>query len=429
MPGVCRDCFSTLADGEKRCRWCSSPRIVFSPELEVLNVAHVDCDAFYASVEKREDPSLANLPVIVGGGNNGVVTTCCYIARISGVRSAMPIFKAKLLCPQAVIIKPRMKLYKKVSLEIRNILLSLTPLVQFVSIDEAFIDLTGTGRLHKKSPVALLAQTAKHIEETIGITVSIGLSFNKLFAKIGSDLEKPRGLTVVDTSDAKDIIKTKKISILRGVGEKTLERLHKDGITFIRDLNRYNKLELEQNYGALGGKLWHFSRGLDNSPVDPKKSSRSISKEITFDNSNSKPSYIKFRLWGICETVSSRLKKTGLQTSQLTLKIKTDRKKLITFSTRLERPTNLAELLFQATTRLFTKVDKNIKIKLVGISVTALSKLQETKTNFDLFFDEDKQLSAQLTEETMDSIRRKFGKSSIFKGRSFYNFFDRGTRT
>ena len=422
MFGICRDCFVLLNKNVTRCKECKSPRLIFNSDIEGLTIAHLDCDAFYASIEKRENPELKNLPVIVGGGPNGVVTTCCYIARISGVRSAMPMFKAKLLCPQAIVIKPRMKLYKKVSLEIKEILYSVTPLVQFVSIDEAFIDLKGTRRLHKKFPAALLAQIAKQIEENLGITVSIGLSFNKFFAKIGSDLEKPRGLSIVGISDARNILQTKKISILRGVGKKNLEKLRNNGITFIRDLKKYDKRELENNYGALGRRLWYFSRGYDDSRVEPKQIPKSISKEITFDTCSSDTNYIRFRLWEMCEVVSVRLKESDLRTKHLTLKIKPNKSNALTLAVNLETPTNLAELLYQASILLLKKFNTDTEVKLVGISLKSLSKRDDNKTNFNLFDKETSQLNSESAEKAMDSIRKKFGKGSIFKGRSLNHF-------
>src|SRR5690349_8367464 len=166
-------------------------------ELGKLSIAHVDCDAFYASIEKRDDPSLVDKPLIIGGGVRGVVSTCCYIARQYGVRSAMPMFRAKELCPHAVIIPPNMAKYVAVSREIRTLMDQLTPLVEPLSIDEAFLDLTGTEALHKAKPAVVLARFAKRVEQEIGVTISVGLSHNKFLAKVASDLDKPRGFAVI----------------------------------------------------------------------------------------------------------------------------------------------------------------------------------------------------------------------------------------
>ncbi|MDP3633821.1 DNA polymerase IV, partial [Phenylobacterium sp.] len=196
MSALCRDCFHH-GDFERRCPACGSPRIVAHAELDSLSIAHMDCDAFYASVEKRDRPELRDLPVIVGGGRRGVVTTCCYIARINGVRSAMPMFKAIKACPQAVIIKPDFNKYRTESRRIMAMMADLTPLVQPLSLDEAWMDLSGTERLHGAMPAETLARLQTRIEAEVGITVSIGLAANKFLAKIASDLDKPRGFSVI----------------------------------------------------------------------------------------------------------------------------------------------------------------------------------------------------------------------------------------
>ena len=183
MSALCRDCLTT-GDFEHRCPACRSPRLVVHAELDGLSMAHMDCDAFYASVEKRDRPELRDLPVIVGGGQRGVVTTCCYIARIYGVRSAMPMFKALQACPEAVVISPNFAKYRAESRRIMALMADLTPLVQPLSLDEAWMDLSGTERLHLATPAVTLAKLQATIEREIGITVSIGLAPNKFLAKI-----------------------------------------------------------------------------------------------------------------------------------------------------------------------------------------------------------------------------------------------------
>ena len=213
----CRDC---LAETEgQRCKACGSRRTLVHRELHSLSLAHLDCDAFYAAVEKRDDPSLLAKPVIIGGGKRGVVSTACYIARIFGVRSAMPMFQALKLCPEAVVIPPNIKKYTEVARAVRVAMRALTPLVEPVSLDEAYLDLAGTERLHGTSPARTMARLAKRIEQEIGITVSIGLSFNKFLAKLASDLDKPRGYAVIGHADAFDFLRSKPISFIRGVGE------------------------------------------------------------------------------------------------------------------------------------------------------------------------------------------------------------------
>ena len=217
MSALCRDCFRRGAF-ERRCPACGSPRIVAHAELEKLSIAHMDCDAFYASVEKRDRPELRDVPLIIGGGKRGVVTTCCYIARISGVRSAMPMFKARQLCPQAVILKPEFAKYKGESRRIMELVRDLTPLVQPLSLDEAWMDLSGTDRLHGAPPAETLARLQAKIEAEVGITVSIGLAANKFLAKIASDLDKPRGFSVIGAAEAQSFLASKPVGIIPGVG-------------------------------------------------------------------------------------------------------------------------------------------------------------------------------------------------------------------
>src|SRR3954470_12269627 len=197
LPGFCRDCRGDAQDGASRCPACGSPRVLRHPELDALAIAHVDCDAFYATIEKRDDPTLSDKPVIVGGRQRGVVLTACYVARTYGVRSAMPSFEPRRLCPHASVARPNMAKYAGVGRQVRALMPDLTPLVEPVSIDEAFMDLTGTARLHGMSPAKALARFAADVERELKITVSVGLSCNKFLAKIASDLDKPRGFAVL----------------------------------------------------------------------------------------------------------------------------------------------------------------------------------------------------------------------------------------
>jgi DNA polymerase-4 len=190
MAAFCRDCLRDTGDA-LRCPACFSPRILRHAELDTLTICHVDCDAFYATIEKRDDPTLADKPLIIGGGKRGVVSTACYIARTFGIRSAMPMFEARRLCPHATIVRPNMEKYADVSRRVRALMLDMTPQVEPISIDEAFMDLAGTARLHGMSAAKVLARFAARVEKEIGITVSIGLAANKFLAKIASDLERP----------------------------------------------------------------------------------------------------------------------------------------------------------------------------------------------------------------------------------------------
>src|SRR4051794_639122 len=229
MPGFCRDCRRDAPEEVTRCSACSSPRLVRHAELDTLAIAHVDCDAFYATIEKRDDPTLADKPVIVGGGQRGVVLTACYVARTFGVRSAMPMFEARRLCPHATVVRPDMEKYAGVGRQVRDLMFKLTPLVEPVSIDEAFIDLSGTARLHGMSPAKALAAFAGEVERALGITVSIGLSSNKFLAKIASDLDKPRGFAVLGGGEAAAFLAPKPVALIFGVGKATQARLAREG--------------------------------------------------------------------------------------------------------------------------------------------------------------------------------------------------------
>src|SRR3954451_10685133 len=277
MPGFCRDCLAEIPDAAPRCAACGSPRLIRHALLHELAIAHVDCDAFYAAVEKRDDPSLADKPLIIGGGKRGVVSTACYVARTYGVHSAMPMFKALKACPHATVLKPDMAKYVKVGREVRALMLELTPQVEPLSIDEAFMDLTGTDRLHGTSPAQSLARFAKRVEANVGITVSIGLSANKFLAKIASDLEKPRGFAVLGRDEAVAFLATRPVGFIWGVGKVTQARLQREGFHTIADLQRGDEPDRMRRYGLEGRRLWGLSRGIDDRLVNPERETKSVS--------------------------------------------------------------------------------------------------------------------------------------------------------
>ena len=241
MQTLCRDCGRRPPPEARTCGSCGSARLLRHRELHDLAIAHLDCDAFYAAVEKRDRPELRDLPVIVGGRHRGVVAACCYIARTYGVRSAMPMSKALRLCSEATVIKPDMKKYATVGRQVRTMMLELTPLVEPLSIDEAFMDLTGTESLHRASGAEALAGLARRVESQLCITVSIGLSYNKFLAKIASDLDKPRGFAVIGRSEARSFLAGKPVGLLWGVGAAMEKRLARDGIRRIGELSRLGK--------------------------------------------------------------------------------------------------------------------------------------------------------------------------------------------
>jgi DNA polymerase-4 len=270
IPGFCRDCLKLAPAAATRCPACGSPRLLRHAELFQLSIAHLDCDAFYAAIEKRDDPALADMAVIVGGGKRGVATTACYIARIRGVRSAMPLFHALILCPDDIVVRPNFEKYSAVGRQVRALMLELTPQVEPLSIDEAFMDLAGTEKLHKAPPALALAGLQKRIENEIGITVSIGLSFNKFLAKLASDLEKPRGFAVIGEAEAVPFLSAKPVGLIWGVGKAMQARLAADGIRTIGALQRLDEAELGRRYGSIGLRLARLARADDRRSIDPR---------------------------------------------------------------------------------------------------------------------------------------------------------------
>ncbi len=342
MPGFCRDCRCDVATADSRCPACGSPKVLHHPELERLAVAHVDCDAFYATIEKRDDLTLADKPVIVGGRQRGVVLTACYVARTFGVRSAMPMFEARRLCPSAAVVRPDMEKYARVGAQVRALMRDLTPLVEPVSIDEAFMDLSGTERLHGTSPAKSLAGFADRVEREIGITVSIGLSCNKFLAKIASDLDKPRGFAVLGASEAAAFLATRPVTQIFGVGKAAQARLGRDGFRTVGDLQRASAADLTRRYGTEGVRLARLSRGIDDRPVRAERETKSISAETTFDQDIAEFRQLELRLWRLCEKVSARLKGSALAGATVTLKLKTADFRLRTRAQSFGQPTQLA---------------------------------------------------------------------------------------
>ena len=418
-PSLCRDCFQIFRSG-LRCTNCNSPRTISHNNLLDLTIAHIDCDAFYASIEKKENPKIRNLPVIVGGKNRGVVTTCCYIARINGVRSAMPIFKAKRLCPDAIIISPRMSYYKKISKSIKEMLMALSPTIEFISLDEAYIDFEGTRRLHGEAPAVKLAKISKEIETKLGISISIGLSYNKFLAKLGSDLDKPRGFSIIGRSDVKKILRNKPISNILGVGAKTKMTLESNGISIINDLLLYEKKQLNDLLGSFGETLWYLARGIDYRRITPNKPPRSLSCEKTLQTDQMDLEILNGFLWDLTEEISLRLKKLSLVAKKFNLKLKKANFNLIVRSITLENYSNSPEKIFQASKILLKKNISNGPFRLVGITATNFSDPRNTIWKNNFFEKQDNQILA--AEEAIDDIRSKFGETSIIKGRSLKHF-------
>lgn len=414
--GFCRDCLKEQAAHSRRCLACGSPRLLRHSELYRLTLAHIDCDAFYASVEKRDNPELADKPVIIGGGKRGVVSTACYIARIHGVRSAMPMFKALEACPQAVVIKPDMEKYVRVGREVRAMMQELTPLVQPLSIDEAFLDLSGTERLHHDPPARTLARFAKRVEQEIGITVSVGLSYCKFLAKVASDLQKPRGFSVIGQAEAADFLKAKPVTLIWGVGKAFAATLERDGIRAIGQLQTMEEADLMRRYGTLGRRLYRLSRGLDERSVEIDGEAKSVSSETTFNDDLARQEDLVAHLRGLSEQVAFRLRKSALAGQTVVLKLKTADFKTRTRNRRLESPTRLADRIFRTGLQLLEKEVDGTKYRLIGIGVSDLVD-PDLADPPDLV---DPQASRRAAaEDAINRLRDKFGKTSVETGYTF----------
>ena len=410
MSAFCRDCLTEAPGPAKRCPACNSPRLARHPELDTLTIAHVDCDAFYAAIEKRDDPTLVNRPVIIGGGTRGVVSTCCYVARTYGVRSAMPMFTARRLCPQAAVVKPNMTKYVKVGREVRQMMLALTPQVEPLSIDEAFLDLTGTQRLHGMSAARVLARLAGDVERDLGITISIGLSANKFLAKVASDLDKPRGFAVIGQTEAAAFLAPKPVGFIYGVGAVSAAKLASDGYRIVGDLQRADRIDLMRRYGEEGARLWHLARGLDTRRVDPVRETKSVSAETTFNTDISELRPLEQHLWDLTERVSARLKESNLAGSTVTLKLKSADFKLRTRARSLGASSQLAARIFAAGRDLLRHEVGTTRYRLIGIGVSHL----EDAAGDDLSDLIDRR-GAQ-AEHAVDKLRSKFGKDAVVKG-------------
>ncbi|WP_323784488.1 DNA polymerase IV [Thalassovita sp.] len=415
MPSLCRDCVTDF-DAGPRCPSCGSPRLVHHPELFSLSIAHMDCDAFYASVEKRDNPELADKPVIIGGGRRGVVSTACYVARIRGVHSAMPMFQALKLCPDAVVIKPRMQVYAEVSRDIRRMMEDLTPDVQPLSLDEAFMDLSGTERLHGAPPAAMLARLVNRMKDELGVTGSIGLSHNKFLAKVASDLQKPRGFSVIGNAETADFLRDKPVQMIWGVGQATQTALNKAGIRTFTDLLRWDREDLNARFGSMGDRLWHLARGQDRRRVTAHEPMKSISNETTFFEDTSDADILDGHLWRMAEKVADRAKAKGLAGRVVTLKLKRSDFKSLTRRHKLYDATQLADTIYRNARSLFDQLAGTGPYRLIGVGLSELCPEDQAGLAGDLLDPEAGKRSK--AERATDAIRERFGKDMIKKGRS-----------
>ncbi len=384
---LCRECGDLVAgetslclgeDHHLRCPKCKSSHMIIHPELPALGIAHIDCDAFYASVEKRDNPELLQKPLIIGGGKRGVVAACCYIARMSGVRSAMPMYKALENCPEAVVMTPNMAKYRDTGLHIRSLMCNVTKIVEPLALDEAFLDLTAFLTSQKDFeglPAKRLVTLANHIEQEVGITVSIGLSYNKLLAKLASDLDKPKGFVVIGQKEAKSFLANRPVRDLWGVGPSLQKKLSADGIHVIGDLLRYQPAALVARYGTIGRQLHAFAQGQDSRRIKAERDVKSLSNETTFENNIKDSEILEDYLWQLCLKVSKQLEKKKIAGWTATLKLKYSNFTLITRNKRLTQPSQKGEVIYQAGKILLAKElaeNPQATFRLIGIGVSDL---------------------------------------------------------
>ncbi len=410
----CRACASQTS--APRCAACGDEQSIAHDELEQLSLAHLDCDAFYASVEKRDDPSLQPHPVIVGGGKRGVVSTCCYVARAYGVRSAMPMFKALALCPGAKVVRGDMRKYAEEGRIIRAMMQDLTPLVEPLSIDEAFMDLSGTAALHAGAPAQSLIKLQNRIWEQRQLTVSIGLSFNKFLAKTASDLDKPRGFSVIGRAEALDFLAPRAVASLPGVGPAGAAGLERNGLRRIGDIRAAGERRMRALHGDWGAHLYELSMAEDRRRVDPDGERKSISAETTFFEDIAEIEALEDVLWPLCEKVAARCRAVDVAGRTLTLKLKDKRFKIITRRRQLPEPSLLAHRIFETARELLAvDADGRTKFRLIGVGLADFSAAADADKGDMLDTETPKRAAA---EAAVASARAKFGKGAVMTGRA-----------
>jgi DNA polymerase-4 len=410
---LCRDC--GLYSSTNKCSGCNSLNIISHEEIKILNIAHIDCDSFFCSVEKRDNPEIRNKPVIVGGGKRGVVSAACYNARIYGVRSAMPMYQALKLCPSAVVITGNIQKYKKVGLLIKSMMQELTPLVEPLSIDEAFLDLKGTKKIHKMDPCQVLVRLQNNIINEVGITVSVGLSYNKFLAKTASELNKPNGFAIIGKNEAINFLSEKPVSFIYGVGPSFENKLKQVGINKISDIRTWTDKEMFIKFGESGLRIAKLARAEDKRPVKSHKKRKSISSETTFNNDISSLDKLSDILWKVSLATADRSKSLNLAGYTITLKLKTSNFKTITRRRTLPQGTQLADTIFNTCLPLLEGEAKGQKFRLIGVSISSLSK----PLGDHGFLLDPMALKRGKAERVTDSIRSKFGRNSLIKGRQY----------
>jgi DNA polymerase-4 len=414
---LCRDCLRKDSNDSPRCAHCGSPRTISLEDMGALTIAHVDCDAFYAAVEKRDEPSLNDKPLIVGGaGPRGVVSTCCYIARTFGVRSAMPMSRARTLCPHAVVLPPDMAKYARVGREIRTRMMALTPLVEPLSIDEAFLDLSGCESSNGAGPAETLVRFARRIEVEIGVTVSVGLSYCKSLAKLASEVNKPRGFASISREEAKAWLAPQSVERLWGVGRVGRERLERSGFRLIGDLQRIDERDAVLRLGEDGLRLWRLAQGRDDRSVSPERETKSVSSEMTFDRDIADKAELTRILLAQCDRVATRLRREQLSARGVTLKLRLADFSLRTRSRSGLRATQLAPRLFAAARPLLDAQPDGIAYRLLGVAATELGSAEGADAD-DMFAHESGR--EKFREAAIAALRDRFGPTAVQRGLTF----------
>lgn len=382
-------------------------------------ILHVDMDAFFAAVEQVDNPALKGKPVIVGGAKRGVVSTASYEARKYGVRSAMPIFEAKRRCPQGIFLPVRMKRYQEVSQKVMAILEAVSPLVEQVSIDEAFIDLAGTERLHGdciqvaiRIKERIWAETSRRCAEAC-LTCSIGIAPNKFLAKIASDMQKPDGLTIVPEEEAQKFLKELPANKLPGVGPKSEEALRRLGIRIVSDILRFPPRLLERKFGKYGLRLVELAQGIDDSPVIPCSPAKSMGSEDTLPEDTTDINILKKQLLSQAEEVGERLRRHGLKGRTVTLKLKHSDFTLVTRSHSLKEATCATKILYDTAVMLLERYNLKTPVRLIGLAVSNFGGEQQ----YSLFPGVGKEIEKlERVDYAIDRIREKLGKQIIIRG-------------
>lgn len=378
-------------------------------------ILHIDMDAFYAAIEQRDNPDLKGFPVIIGSRHpRSVVSTASYEARKFGVHSAMPMMQALKLCSQAICIPPDLKKYQKVSEKIMGIFNNYTDLVEALSLDEAFLDVSGSQRIFGK-PIEIAQSIKKDIMDQVGLTCSIGISYNKFLAKLASDLEKPNGITVINREDLQRKVWPLSIKKMWGIGPKSSEKLEQCNIRTIGQLAQTDINFLQSILGSWGTEVHHLANGLDNRPVVPQREAQSIGHETTFSKDTKDLEFIKTVLLDLAQEVGRRLRGGKIKGKTIVLKLRYNDFKTITRNHTLIESTNKDDLIYRTVLDLFkANYDQNKSLRLIGITATALTTGDEPN-QISLFpVENDK---SNVLYQALDNINSKYGEKTVTRAR------------